>query len=809
MHMELPIVLPHTACRESLRLHLLPSVCGTVVAACLTARVLSISPFLPCCAHQVEWVQTARFEDGKTDLLKEMPTMTMEPMSEPPTEKAIEVDTSRKYQEILGFGGAFTEASAINWRRLSKEDQDKVINLYFNSAEKGGHGYTIGRVPMDSCDFSPASYSFDDEAGDTKLDKFDMSVKHDVEVGMIPMIQAAQKLIEARGEKLALYASPWSPPAWMKLPVGGKQNMTLSATPNCLMPSMQRTWAKYFSKFIEAYRKQGINMWGVTVQNEPEAAVGWEACLYTPQFMATFVRDHLGPVLEEEQPGVKIIGFDHNKDHVLMWAKELYADKEAAKYFAGVGVHWYGGLNTHNLNDTHNLDPSKMILATEACNCGGVVYENAAYAEGVVTKGVGPPNGNKNFQVPWWSRAEALGLDILEDLRFWAVGWTDWNLVLSTSGGPNHLKNLCDANIIIDPEETMGLGKLIMQASYYYMGHFSRYILPGSKRIHLKNLVETQAPPLEPGDVKNGQALLFAPCDGNDVQKWSMDSDGSLIIPGTNEAKASEGFEHGGECIDHDQTSYIPGKLQTYACAHSPNQQWAVRSVPGGSNIYSLASGMCVTAISTTGSAVGLDAGTTVTAAQLRECVPPGEEGSAAQTFRLENYDAQGFPTNFPVRTTAGAPGGSELCLQPQIVRVPHFDAVAFEQPDKSISLVMINIGDSAIQFTLVDKDSKAGIKHLTLPSHAIHTYRWMPGKKSAATLASTLTSTAAVAQQPQQVLAAAAPARVADSSVPTTCGVAVDVRRSRGGVNGIEMAPSTVAAGSADSMSCRLAKRR
>ena len=189
-----------------------------------------------------------------------------------------------------------------------------------------------------------------------------------------------------------------------------------------------------------------------------------------------------------------------------------------------------------------------------------------------------------------------------------------------------------------------------------------------------------------------------------------------------------------------------------------------------------------------------------MTAAQLRECVPPGEEGSAAQTFRLENYDAQGFPTNFPVRTTAGAPGGSELCLQPQIVRVPHFDAVAFEQPDKSISLVMINIGDSAIQFTLVDKDSKAGIKHLTLPSHAIHTYRWMPGKKSAATLASTLTSTAAVAQQPQQVLAAAAPARVADSSVPTTCGVAVDVRRSRGGVNGIEMALPTVAAGSADS---------
>ena len=436
---------------------------------------------------------------------------------------------------------------------------------------------------MDSCDFSPASYSFDDEAGDTKLDKFDMSVKHDVEVGMIPMIQAAQKLFEARGEKLALYASPWSPPAWMKLPVGGKQNMTLSATPNCLMPSMQRTWAKYFSKFIEAYRKQGINMWGVTVQNEPEAAVGWEACLYTPQFMATFVRDHLGPVLEEEQPGVKIVGFDHNKDHVLMWAKEL-ADKEAAKYFAGVGVHWYGGLNTHNLNDTHNLDPSKMILATEACNCGGAVYENAAYAEGVVTKGVGPPNGNKNFQVPWWSRAEALGLDILEDLRFGcrADGLEPRPLHIWRAQPPqesvrrqHHHRPRGDHG----PRQADHAGLVLLHGPL----------------LALHSAGQQAHPPEEPrrdagaaaraGRRQEWTGALFAPCDGNDVQKWSMDSDGSLIIPGTNEAKASEGFEHGGECIDHDQTSYIPGKLQTYACAHSPNQQWAVRSVPGGSNI--------------------------------------------------------------------------------------------------------------------------------------------------------------------------------------------------------------------------------
>ena len=152
-------------------------------------------------------------------------------------------------------------------------------------------------------------------------------------------------------------------------------------------------------------------------------ACRWEACLWTPDYMASFVRDHLGPVLEEQQPGVKIIGFDHNKDHVDIWAKGLYADPEAAKYFYGVGVHWYGGLNTQKLDYTHNLDPTKAILATEACNCGGVVYRDAAFADGEVTKG--------DFLPAWWSRAESLALDILEDLRYWAVGWTDWNLVLS------------------------------------------------------------------------------------------------------------------------------------------------------------------------------------------------------------------------------------------------------------------------------------------------------------------------------------------------------------------------------------------
>ena len=189
----------------------------------------------------------------------------------------------------------------------------------------------------------------------------------------------------------------------------------------------RQPYAKYFSRFISAYRRHGIDLWGVTVQNEPEAAdVGWEKCLWTPQFQAQFVKNHLGPVLRAEQPGVKIIGFDHNKDHVVEWATGLYADPEAAAFFDGIGVHWYGGLNIHNLNNAHQVRPDKFLLATEACNCPGVIYREQLRE--------------------WWGRAEHIGMDILEDLLHHTVGWTDWNLILDTTGGPNHLGNKYDAN---------------------------------------------------------------------------------------------------------------------------------------------------------------------------------------------------------------------------------------------------------------------------------------------------------------------------------------------------------------------------
>lgn len=221
----------------------------------------------------VAWTQTAR-DGSKMTLLEDQEPLRMAPVKSPPSGPAISIDRSKKYQEFAGFGGAFTEATAINWRRLDARHQEEVIQLYFASPEEGGLGYTMGRVPIGSCDFSPVSYTFDDVEGDVDLEHFDTSVVHDVENGMIPMIKAAQAAARSRGQRLKLLASPWTPPAWMKLPVNGIRSMLTSAKPNGLDPEMQRPWARYFSKWIDAYTARGVDVWGVTVQNEPGAHRG-------------------------------------------------------------------------------------------------------------------------------------------------------------------------------------------------------------------------------------------------------------------------------------------------------------------------------------------------------------------------------------------------------------------------------------------------------------------------------------------------------------------------------------------------------
>ena len=223
-------------------------------------------------------------------------------------------------------------------------------------------------------------------------------------------------------------------------------------------------------------------------------------------------------------------------------------------------------------------------------------------------------------------------------------------------------------------------------------------------------------------DVASGQPLIFAPCSGTELQEWTLDETGSLFVAATTY-----------QCVDIDAWGAGP-RLNTYSCAHSANQLWERRVVPqctaadvgtlgiSCSQLVNPTSGMCLTKVTTSGAAIGLDAGTTMAVAQARPCITPA---SPSQTFDLVHGDQQGFPNNFPIRSAASVEGGSdsELCLQPYVTSEPEFDAVAFLTPQGTVSVVAMNAGDKAQTFTLFESTSGLGAAEVTVPPHSINSY--------------------------------------------------------------------------------------
>ena len=345
-----------------------------------------------------------------------------------------------RFQTIEGFGGAFTESAAVTLGKMSTKNQRRFMSAYFD--RNNGHGYSLCRSHINSCDFSLGNYAYTEKAGDVKLKHF--SIKRDKKA-LIPMIQTARALA---GKDFKLFSSPWSPPAWMKttgmMNKGGK-----------LKPEYRAAWAEYYARYIREYEKEGVKIWGVTVQNEPMATQTWDSCIYNAQEERDFVRDHLGPTLERAGLGhVKIIIWDHNRDLLVYRASVAYGDPEASKYIWGTGFHWYVNDKFENVQFHHDAWPDKKLLFTEGCQEGG------------------PHTGE-------WPLGERYARSIIQDLNKWAVGWVDWNLLLDETGGPNHVGNMCSAPIIADTRHD----ELLFQSSYYYIGHFSRYIKPGAQRI--------------------------------------------------------------------------------------------------------------------------------------------------------------------------------------------------------------------------------------------------------------------------------------------------------------------------------------
>jgi glucosylceramidase len=363
-----------------------------------------------------------------------------------PTKKnlsnVIKLDPTTTYQEIIGFGGAFTESSAYNLLRINKQQREQAIKDYFDPEE--GLGYTIGRVSIHGCDFSLNSYTYIEE-GDTTLQTFDIGRD---EKAVIPLIKDAEKY----AGPIALLASPWSPPAFMKT-----NNSMIHGGE--LKDEYKQLWADYFVKFIEEYRKHELSIWGVTVQNEPAAVQRWDSCIYSGEQERDFVKHYLGPTFQNSSAkDVNILIWDHNRDIIVERASAVLSDPEAAKYVWGTAFHWYVSEEFENVGKVHELFPDKGLLFSEGCQEGGVHWDS-------------------------WDTGERYARNMIGDFNNYCQGYIDWNLFLDNTGGPNHVNNLCDSPIIVNifPET------LTHQSSYYYIGHFSKYIRPGAKRIGVTN----------------------------------------------------------------------------------------------------------------------------------------------------------------------------------------------------------------------------------------------------------------------------------------------------------------------------------
>jgi len=355
-------------------------------------------------------------------------------------------DPSKTFQTMLGIGGALTDAAAETFAKLPVEKQDELIQAYYDP--ETGIGYTLARTNINSCDFSSSSYTYVDD-GDKELTSF--SIDHDRQY-KIPLIKRA---LDATGGKLTLFASPWSPPAFMK----DNNNMLRGGK---LKPEFYQSWATYYTKFINSYEKEGIPVWGITIQNEPMATQTWESCIFFAEEERDFLKNYLGPTMEKEGlSDVNIIVWDHNRDLMVQRALAIYNDPEASKYAWGMGFHWYedwtGGQQMYNnLGLVNSAYPDKHLLFTEGCN--------------------GPFNSERYYS---WRLGEKYGISMINDFNNGTVGWTDWNILLDETGGPNHVRNFCFAPIHGDTRT----GELIYTNSYYYIGHFSKFIRPGAKRI--------------------------------------------------------------------------------------------------------------------------------------------------------------------------------------------------------------------------------------------------------------------------------------------------------------------------------------
>ena len=355
--------------------------------------------------------------------------------------------TPQELQPVKGFGGAFNELGWVALGKLKQKDQDRVMRALFDTEQ--GCGFTFCRVPIGASDFALDWYSYSETPDDYVMKHF--SIERDRK-HLIPYIKRAMRI----RPDLTLFASPWSPPTWMK---------TKKAFNSGILrwePKVLRAYALYFKRFIEAYADQGIRIEQVHIQNEPRSDQKFPSCLWTGPQMRDFIRDYIGPLFERDKVNCEIwagtiekgVYFGSQMDLIgtqgfAEWAHCILSDPDTRKYVGGVGFQWDGkGM----VQRTHETWPNIPLIQTEnECGNGTNTWTYARYV----------------FDLIW---------------HFFTNGvraYTYWNMILPEGGVSTW--NFAQNSMITVTDD----GRAVFNPEFYVMRHFAQFVRPGARRLGL------------------------------------------------------------------------------------------------------------------------------------------------------------------------------------------------------------------------------------------------------------------------------------------------------------------------------------
>jgi glucosylceramidase len=429
----------------------------------------------------------------------------------------VRVEPQRTRQTIEGIGGSLTESSAYVLAQLPAARKDEILDAFFGPK---GADFTISRVPIGASDFSPVGhYSYADVPGDRELERFTIAPDKEGFAGatqpdydLLPLIKDAL----ARRATLEIVASPWTAPAWMKDNKAWHQ-------PNDRGGALERehypTFARYVVKYLQAYRAEGVAIWGITPLNEPLGNGGqWESMELSATELRDYIGEYLGPALAQAGLAqIRILSYDQNRDaSAARYADAVLGDPKAARYVWGTALHWYQSTNDVGvpvIEKIHERYPTKAILHTEGCIDSIAGKANRAqdgsflgwrndawwWTQGATDWGYDWAPPEQKGDHPLYAPAHRYARDLIEGLNHRLSGWIDWNIVLDQRGGPNHVGNFAGAPAMVD----IASGDVYFTPLYHVMSHFSRYLRPGDRVVQ----VTTEAPGLGADDFHATAAL--------------------------------------------------------------------------------------------------------------------------------------------------------------------------------------------------------------------------------------------------------------------------------------------------------------